>query len=87
MKEAMTALQINTLSAEGILLSNLYRLARTRVKTLTKNEAAKWVGGRRRLEKLVAENKIRQAKPGNKQNSSWRCDAEDVLRHAVMPRT
>lgn len=82
----MQALQINTLTAEGILLANIYHLARTRVKTLTKNEAAKWVGGRRRLEKLVAENKIRQTKPGDAQNSSWRCDAEDVLRHAVMPR-
>lgn len=82
----MQALQINTLTAEGILLANLYRLARTRVKTFTKTEAARWVGGRRRLEKLVAENKIRQTKPGDAQNSSWRCDAEDVLRHAVMPR-
>lgn len=83
----MQALCINTTTAEGILLTNLYRLARTRVKTFTKNEAAKWVGGRRRLEKLVAENKIRQEKPGDAQNSSWRCNAEDVLRHAMISRS
>lgn len=82
----MQVLQINSTTAEGILLLNLYHLARTRVKTFTKNEAARWVGGRRRLEKLVAEKKIRQTKPGDAQNSSWRCNAEDVLRHAVMPR-
>lgn len=80
----MNAISLNTATAEGILLTNLYQLARIRVKTFTKNEAAKWVGGRRRLEKLVAENKIRQCKPGDQQNSSWRCDAEDVLRHAMI---
>lgn len=80
----MNAVSLNTSTAEGILLTNLYQLARTKVKTFTKNEAAKWVGGRRRLEKLVAQNRIRQIKEGNRQNSAWRCDAEDVLRHAKL---
>ena len=80
----MNAVSLNTSTAEGILLVNLYQLARTKVKTFTKNEAAKWVGGRRRLEKLVAENRIRQIKTGSRQNSVWRCDAEDVLRHAKL---
>ena len=80
----MQAISLNTTSAEGILLTNLYQLARIRVKTFTKNESSKWVGGRRRLEKLMAENKIRQTKPGEGQNASWRCNAEDVLRHAII---
>lgn len=80
----MNAVSLNTSTAEGILLVNLYQLARIKVKTFTKTEASKWVGGRRRLEKLVAENKIRQTKPGEGQNASWRCNAEDVLRHAVL---
>lgn len=80
----MEAISLNTTTAEGILLTNLYQLARTRVKTFTKTEAAKWVGGRRQLERLVAEKKIRQSKPGDKQNCSWRCNAEDVLRHAKL---
>lgn len=80
----MNAVSLNTSTAEGILLTNLYQLARLKVKTFTKNEAAKWVGGRRRLEKLVAQNRIRQVKEGDKQNSVWRCDAEDVLRHAKL---
>lgn len=80
----MNAVSLNTSTAEGILLTNLYQLARTKVKTFTKNEAAKWVGGRRRLEKLVAQNRIRQIKEGDRQNSVWRCDAEDVLRHAKL---
>lgn len=80
----MNTISINNTSAEGILLTSLYLIARVRVKTFTKAEAAKWVGGRRRLEKLVAENQIRQTKPGDAQNSSWRCNAEDVLRHAML---
>lgn len=80
----MNAISFNTTTAEGILLANLYQLARIKVKTFTKSEASKWVGGRRRLEKLVAENKIRQTKPGEGQNSCWRCNAEDVLRHAIL---
>ena len=80
----MTAISLNTTSAEGILLTNLYQLARVKVKTFTKNEAAKWVGGRRRLEKLVAENHIRQVKAGTHQHSVWQCNAEDVLRHAKL---
>lgn len=45
-------------------------------------EANRWVGGRYVLERLVAERKIRMAKPGDRQNSEWKCNAEDVLRHA-----
>lgn len=80
----MNNISLNTTSAEGILLSSLYLVARVRVKTFSKAEASKWVGGRRRLEKLVAENKIRQTKPGEGQNASWHCNAEDVLRHAML---
>lgn len=75
---------INKNSSESLVLANLYLTARCKVISMTKTEAAKWVGGRRRLESLVAEGKIRQSKPGNYQNSRWTCNAEDVLRHASM---
>lgn len=72
------------MTPESIVLASIYLLARTRVKYMTKAEAAKWVGGRRRLETLVAEGKIRQEKPGSFQNSRWTCNAEDVLRHVSL---
>ena len=65
-------------------LCQLFLTARIRAITFTKAEAAKWVGGRRRLERLVAERKIRQEKSGDCQNSRWQCNAEDVLRCAAQ---
>lgn len=63
-------------------LGNLFLVARKKGITFTKREASRWVGGRYVLERLVAERKIRMAKPGDRQNSKWKCNAEDVLRHA-----
>lgn len=71
---------------EEATLARIFIVARLKVKTFTKTEACKWVGGRRRLEQLVAEKKIRQSKTSDRQNGMWMCNAEDVLRHAVMPR-
>ena len=64
-------------------LGNLYMVARKKAITFTKREAAKWVGGRYVLEDLVARKKIRMEKPGDRQNSRWECNGEDVLRNAV----
>ena len=47
-----------------------------------KNVAAKIVGGRTRLEKLVAEGKIRAQKQNKVQNGKWRCNAGDVIFYA-----
>lgn len=48
---------------------------------LSKNQAIALIGSRTRVEELVARRKIRQTKPGARQNSPWKCNAEDVFRH------
>lgn len=53
--------------------------------TFSKNISQKLVGGQRRLERLVAEGKIRAPKSTDKQNGRWLCNAEDVLRYTVDP--
>lgn len=65
-------------------VNNLCIVARTRGVTFSKAVAAKFVGGRSRLEALVAEKKIRTIKPGDRQNSRWECNAEEVLRYAMI---
>lgn len=47
-----------------------------------KNIAAKIVGGRTRLENLVADGKIRMEKKNNVQNGKWMCNAGDVIFYA-----
>lgn len=47
--------------------------------TFSKATAAKLVGGEYRLEKLVAEGRIRMEKPTAKQNGKWFCDGGDVI--------
>lgn len=53
----------------------------------SKNVAQAFVGGRSRLERLVAENKIRAEKTTDKQNGRWECNADDVLKYAIAPTT
>lgn len=50
--------------------------------TFSKNTAMKLVGSRTRLERLVAEGKIRMDRKGEAQNSKWKLNAGDVLYHA-----
>ncbi len=50
--------------------------------TFSKNTAMKLVGSRTRLERLVAEGKIRMESKGEAQNSKWKLNAGDVLYHA-----
>ncbi|WP_418894197.1 hypothetical protein [Limibacterium fermenti] len=45
-------------------------------------EAAKIVGGRTQLERLVAEGKVRAEKPSPAQNGKWYCNAGDVIYYA-----
>lgn len=61
-------------------LSNIYMSMR-RVE-LSKAQAAKIVGSRYRLEKLVKEKRIRYNQTGTRQNSVWKVNGEDVMRHA-----
>lgn len=51
--------------------------------TLSKNQAAILVGGRRRLERLAAEKKISYVKTTDKKNGRWECKGSDVLRYAI----
>lgn len=46
-----------------------------------KREAAKLVGGRTRLEKLISEGRIRAEKRTNAQNGKLFCNGGDVLCH------
>lgn len=53
--------------------------------TFSKNTAAKLVGGQRRLETLVASDRIRAIKTTDRQNGRWECNGSDVLRYAIDP--
>lgn len=50
----------------------------------SKTEAALLVGGRGRLDKLIAEGKIRVDKPTAKQNGKWFCNGGDVIRNVKI---
>lgn len=47
----------------------------------SKDIAASIVGGAKRLEDLIASGKIEADKGTNSQNSKWKCNAAQVLRH------
>lgn len=46
-----------------------------------KDVAAAIVGGPKKLEELIAAGKIEAEKGNNAQNSKWKCNAAQVLRH------
>lgn len=62
-------------------LSTLYRVASN--VSLNKEQAKDFVGGRYRLEKLIAENKIRAEKTGSTKMSPYAINACDVLLYAI----
>jgi hypothetical protein len=47
----------------------------------SKTEAAKLVGGRGKLVRLIEQGKIKVEKPSPKQNGKWFCRAGDVIKH------
>lgn len=49
----------------------------------SKTEAMQIVGGKKRLNRLVEQGKIRFKKPNDKQNGKWYCNAADVLKFAI----
>lgn len=63
------------------MLACIYMAMRSEDITFSKTQAAKIVGGRYVLERLVKQKKIRVVKPGMRQNARWECNGEDVLRH------
>ncbi|MDE6276855.1 MAG: hypothetical protein K2M06_01985 [Muribaculaceae bacterium] len=50
----------------------------------SKSVAAKLVGGRARLLKLISLGKIAVEKPTVKQNGKWYCSAGDVIRYISL---
>lgn len=62
-------------------LVTIYRVMNQ--KTFGFRFSAAIVGGRTRLERLIAQGKIRAEKRSNSQNGKLYCNASDVLRNAV----
>ena len=62
-------------------LENIYSALRNNNIVLSKSEAMKIVGGRRKLEKLAYSGKIRYTEQG-KAGCKWACNAEDVFKYA-----
>jgi hypothetical protein len=54
-------------------------LERTEGMTFPWVVAVKLVGGKKRLERLMAESKVRYDKPFGAQNTHWQFDATDIL--------
>ena len=70
---------ITSVNASEILLENILRVMER--ETFCKDTAAKIVGGVKKLENLIAAGEIEAVKGRNAQNSKWRCNAAQVLRH------
>lgn len=64
---------------EAIALENIFLVLDGY--TFSKDMAAFIVGGRKKLEYLIAAGKIDAVKGRNSQNSKWKCNAVQVLRH------
>lgn len=52
--------------------------------TFSKTQAAKVVGGRGRLIRLIGEDRIRVVKPTDRQNCRWECNAWDCIKNAHL---
>ena len=52
--------------------------------TISKNMAAKIVGGTTRLERLVGKGEIRAEKTSEHQHGKWQCNLWDCLNHATI---
>lgn len=70
---------VTSVNPSEILLENIFRVMERQ--TFCKDTAAKIVGGVKKLEDLIASGKIYAEKGCNAQNSKWKCNAADVLRH------
>jgi hypothetical protein len=71
---------VNKFSAEYKLAAIPFVFSRHGI-VFSKSDAAKLVGGRGILERLVEAGIIRAEKPSDTQNGKWFCDGGDVLRN------
>lgn len=62
-------------------LEEIYTTLRTKDITLSKTVAAKIVGGRYTLEKLITGKRIRMTQLRKGHCARWYCNAADVLKH------
>lgn len=67
---------------EPVTIRQLISIMLRNEMTFGQREASKIVGGRTRLERLVAEGRIRMEKPTMAQNGKWFCNAGDVVFYA-----
>ena len=70
---------VTSVNPEAIMLENIMRVMERQ--TFCKDTAAKIVGGPKKLETLIASGQIHAEKGCNAQNSKWKCNAAQVLRH------
>ncbi len=70
---------VTSVNEAEIQLENIFRVMERL--TFCKDVAASIVGGPKKLEELIAAGKIDAEKGCNAQNSKWKCNAAQVLRH------
>lgn len=70
---------VTSLNPAEIQLENIFLIMERF--TFCKDVAATIVGGPKKLEELIASGKIEADKGSNAQNSKWKCNAAQVLRH------
>ena len=70
---------VTSVNPSEIMLENILRV--TERLTFSKDTAAMIVGGEKRLEYLIATGQVQAEKGCNAQNSKWKCNASQVLRH------
>lgn len=63
-------------------VEDIYTVLRKSKITFSKEQAMQIVGGRSVLERLEATGKIRVEKYETYRKGQWKCNAEDVIRHA-----
>lgn len=71
--------RITSVNVSEIMLENIFLVMER--ETFCKDTAAKIVGGVKKLEDLIAAGEIHAVKGCNAQNSKWKCNAAQVLRH------
>lgn len=75
----MGRFKITSVNPAEIMLENIFLALEH--ETFSKDISAKIVGGVKKLENLIAAGKIAAVKGCNAQNSKWKCNAAQVLRH------
>lgn len=75
---------INTISVKELMLDNI--LLYFSGKTFSQRQAVEIVGGRGKLMSLIESGEVDAEKPLNVQNSKWRVNAGQVLKHCKMLR-